>query len=84
MPAFSVFYLHLLSSDLSGGKAVQSLVRHITLAEVLALLRLEIKLVWLKCHPPFTMLPSPVIAGSRAGMAQQLLTCYHLQPNMVQ
>lgn len=44
----SVFYLHLLSSNLFGGKAVQSLVRHITLAEVLTHLWLQIKLVCLK------------------------------------
>lgn len=54
MLVFRVFYLHLLSSDLFGGKAMQSLARHITLAEVLTHLRLQIKLVWLKCHccPP--------------------------------
>lgn len=50
MPALCVFYLHLLSGDLFGGKAVQSLGRHSTSVEVLTHLGLQIKLEWLKCH----------------------------------
>lgn len=56
------------------GKDGQSLVRHITLAEGLAHLRLWIKLVWLKCwcptsHPPLCFLLLQLLAPEGDGPA---------------